>query len=1374
MILINQHTTSRSLKKHLKPNSIKLDGRNQSDYLRFLSDFSTLINFYNQNNELKNDWSPFLLKDPFILLSTISNFPIIELKARYEDELKSLQKFKTGTNHTKSIEIYSSQDIEIISEGVKVLLTQLLNFFQQLQLWTHYLDHNHKNFPLKKYLIKRIRNQFGPLLWDILSFKEQLIVSSTLHIKQEKIENIFKGFNPKVWNVGIPPEFSWQKQGFSKPLDSETLDLIYHYLKQVGEDVLLFMGVLKQEAKLEIERLELKTAYPDTVLLRCFVELLYSQLQPFNSISKKHLDFYYSRVLKQKKQDAIMDRVFASVKLGKSFNQFELDGGKLFNAGMYPNKETILFENLNNTQLNQAEIIKAYTLSKKNLDNNSFEIFLNQRELPSQILYKPEGEIESWAAFGEATATSSQVKMGIALGSPMLYLEEGKRVITINLSFANKVPLNLIQNTSTFLSTNNSWLKLEKHKDSPSKIEYSVPATRIKYDDQIIANDDKDCVSEVTLKITLQPEIPPIVPFSENPDGYYCPWPLICFRFSEYGSNCNLPVLKIVEFTVDVCGLVDLELANDTGSLSSKKPYQLFGPSPFIKSNFFIGSSEIFSKPLSQLNFTLDWSTLPESLQFSDYYSQYNDYLTEFPTQDEPNPKQAKKISLVQKFKLFFEKEFSLAESNRKRSIALIKKTFSKWYFLPLKFSILPLFEISSALMLGLATFLAKFFLLALTILSSIVNPLIKIAQWLNRELFQFSEPKPEQIVIPYFNNLCFKIQISSLQNQFWKKNSFFQSYYDKISKCYKKFQTPESCKSYEDDDSKEPGISLYKTNGKDCTLAKTNSFSWDNISSLDFDPDASLQVSKLKFTDQTKNGFVKMQLTGPAFGFGRDLYQKVVADLTLKNGIAAVQLSKKPVPSPKPVILPPANVPFSPELKRLTASYSAKIQYDLSKNTEPYPLECFSYSPFQVFKSYDNSSDPGKRVYHDKFSLVGTTKNDKVKTGKPIGIPMYLPFCPNGSALLEISSLSQDDQLNLYFELTKNYLHTESESNKITWNILTNKGWRNLEVISDQTRNLICSGIVGLQVNPAFSTQTSFMPTGFSWISVNLNGNVASSSHVITVQNNGVELIRRSNSSIDYRSNPVLKANKITGPAESLPEVQVVKQFFPSFGGLASETKSKRNYRVANRIFSKDRLVSNSDFYEAIKMQFQEIYFTKLYFDTTLQQTNLILIRQYNGLSNPSCFLPFPNTCTVEKIMDFAKKKSAASLQLNFINFTPLYVAVTGTIIVNSVTSCSGFFNRINEALNLYLSPWIKANQVQVIIDRGISAIEVSNFLSSFSEVVELENIKLIKPGHSLSKGIKYKNSRQKKYNRIETRTENELLVSALNHPLKVKSQKA
>ena len=81
-----------------------------------------------------------------------------------------------------------------------------------------------------------------------------------------------------------------------------------------------------------------------------------------NTLSKKHLNFYYKDILKQTKEFAKPDNVYACADLSFDDGTFTLPSNTLFNAGEDANAETILFKSIAKTSFNPVEINNVYTL----------------------------------------------------------------------------------------------------------------------------------------------------------------------------------------------------------------------------------------------------------------------------------------------------------------------------------------------------------------------------------------------------------------------------------------------------------------------------------------------------------------------------------------------------------------------------------------------------------------------------------------------------------------------------------------------------------------------------------------------------------------------------------------------------------------------------------------------------------------------------------------------------------------------------------------------------------------------------------------------------------------------------------------------------
>ena len=92
MNTLHQNTIITSLEAALTPSPYLIDGRTERDWLSFIADFGSLINFYDTNNKANSNWSPFLLKDPVVLLASISKTNVTNYHTLYLETGNQIEK----------------------------------------------------------------------------------------------------------------------------------------------------------------------------------------------------------------------------------------------------------------------------------------------------------------------------------------------------------------------------------------------------------------------------------------------------------------------------------------------------------------------------------------------------------------------------------------------------------------------------------------------------------------------------------------------------------------------------------------------------------------------------------------------------------------------------------------------------------------------------------------------------------------------------------------------------------------------------------------------------------------------------------------------------------------------------------------------------------------------------------------------------------------------------------------------------------------------------------------------------------------------------------------------------------------------------------
>lgn len=178
---------------------------------------------------------------------------------------------------------------------------------------------------------------------------------------------------------------------------------------------------------------------PHFALFLAFLQLFKIAQDDLNQITRKHLDFYYHDVLQLKEKAAVADQAFIIFELAKHVDQHLLKKGTQLKAGKDESGKELIYETNRDIVVNKATVedIKA--------------VF---RDSDSRIYASPQaksedglgGEISSaemnWRTFGKPGSTWTpdketdrpQAEIGFAFASPVLFLEEGDREITITLS----------------------------------------------------------------------------------------------------------------------------------------------------------------------------------------------------------------------------------------------------------------------------------------------------------------------------------------------------------------------------------------------------------------------------------------------------------------------------------------------------------------------------------------------------------------------------------------------------------------------------------------------------------------------------------------------------------------------------------------------------------------------------------------------------------------------------------------------------------------------------------------------------------------------------------------------------------------------------
>ena len=469
-----------------------------------------------------------------------------------------------------------------------------------------------------------------PLVRDGISQQQRLL--KTLlpsHVKVD--ERSMKDLVQFVHELGTEIQY-FEYDGAAVVKD--TWDIFFEITEQEWEefDLDAYLGKLKIE----------KQTQPHLALFFGFLYMFQVAQQDLNTITKRHLDFYYRDVLQLNENPSVPDQAAVIFKLAKNVDEYLIKEGAQLKGGKDDTGVERIYEVVDDIVINKAQVtdMKAvFANIHDRLKDDMVGLQNDHRLYASEVANSSDGEggkIEneekSWRLFGqpEFTSTTSgssterpEPGVGFAFASPVLFLAEGTRTITLQLTFSVVPGLaGKLQNEDFIvrLSGEEEWLVAEA----------------------AVAGDTHASNTTITLKRKLTEGQPAVIAYDGEVllQPFKTQWPVIQVLLNTENTD-NPFVYKLlkevkpqsVNITVHVEGVKDLVLQNDNAVLDPSKPFFPFGNRPYEGSKFYIGSWEVFQKQLTSLEVQFQWNGLPEDT-FSDYYTNYGG----IPTSDTDPP----------------------------------------------------------------------------------------------------------------------------------------------------------------------------------------------------------------------------------------------------------------------------------------------------------------------------------------------------------------------------------------------------------------------------------------------------------------------------------------------------------------------------------------------------------------------------------------------------------------------------------------------------------------------------------------------------------------------------------------------------------------
>ncbi|MEM6828968.1 MAG: hypothetical protein AAF551_00535, partial [Bacteroidota bacterium] len=475
-------------------------------------------------------------------------------------------------------------------------------------------------------------------------------------------------------------------------------------------------------------------------------------------------------------------------------------------------------------------------------------------------------------------------------------------------------------------------------------------------------------------------------------------------------------------------------------------------------------------------------------------------------------------------------------------------------------------------------------------------------------------------------------------------------------------------------------------------------------------------------YDNNTRAGYLKLEVEGPEMGFGHDKYPTLFAKAAME-GAAKKELAELP------------NVPFAPQIRSLKLNYQASTKLYLNKNSTM-------------------RGDPAaeEKYYHIHPFGVRTTLKNAVPE-----IDHLLPhFAYDGDLILGFKALPQNETITIYFELEK---RVENRINVqrpvVVWQYLVNDEWQDFkknEVIFDSTNGFTVSGIVKLFIPSLISTENHILPSGKYWISAKIRGDVNLISRTKSIYPHAVTAAWTPPKEGSEWSTHI-PPETIRGFLTPQSEVASVSQVARSFSGVPKENRRRFYARVSETLRHKNKAVAPWDYEHLVLEKFPFLSHVKcitpIESKDTLEAGEVMVVVVPGIVKNEHFYLPRCNYNTLDEIRNFLEPLVSPFVRLNVTNPVYEWVKISCKLQFRDKMRKGEYISQLNEDVRKFLCPWFYDSSSEMQFGSSISHEEIYTFLESLDYITFMTSFSVIivhddEEKYALSDSTQLANNRQ------------------------------
>jgi hypothetical protein len=404
---------------------------------------------------------------------------------------------------------------------------------------------------------------------------------------------------------------------------------------------------------------------------------------------------------------------------------------------------------------------------------------------------------------------------------------------------------------------------------------------------------------------------------------------------------------------------------------------------------------------------------------------------------------------------------------------------------------------------------------------------------------------------------------------------------------------------------------------------------------------------------------------------------------------------------------------PYTPMLQSVYAGYSAYCRTEIATaaSFNEREINFFHLYPFGEGEQH-KYLNPTENVYllpQFKHTDAGTTKQHI------------------GEFYIGIENLDADEAVNILIQVMEGTTNPTvvKPPEHIHWSYLSNNKWIGFQSsdYSDNTLELVQSGIMSFAIPSNATKDNTVLPTGFIWLKASVSEAAEAVCKLITVDAQAaVATFINHDNAADFLDT-ALAAGTIS--KLKIPDASVKKlaQPYPSFGGRSRENEDHFYTRVSERLRHKDRAITVWDYEHLVLEAFPEIYKVKclnhtqiddgIYHEVKPGYVSIITIPSLENRNDVNPLKPYTQQSTLTNIELCLSKRISCFVNLRACQPQFEEVRMEFSLKLYEEYKDFAFYkNKLKEEITAFLSPWAYGNTSTIDFGGKIYKSVLINFI--------------------------------------------------------------